>query len=151
MKPRFRTFWLVLVSLFLAATGLWVLYLRPIVLRGNQVMNCSNLQMYRAAVEGYRRLKGGYPRTLEEAVTATGVTPRKPIGQDVWGHELVYRAEGTAFIIVSLGKDGRSDGIDFWSLRSDPVKDWRSEERRCSDFNADAMVTADDASRGCCK
>jgi hypothetical protein len=71
-------------------------------------------------------------------------------GRDDWGHELIYRTDGKTFILVSLGKDGKSDGVDFWSLRSSPVQDRRAEQERCANFNATVMIAGDDASRSCC-
>jgi hypothetical protein len=141
----------VVSALVLAGGIAWGFYLRPILLRGNQIANCTNLRIYGEALEEYRKVNGQYPARLVEAMQGRTSQLRFPVGQDAWGHALAYRTDGTSFIVMSLGRDGKPDGLDFWSLRLRPVQDSLAELRRCESFDADAMVTDREGSRPCCK
>ena len=154
MTWRGKTVALTLSALLVSGIAAWGLVARPIMLRGEQVKNCADLSIYREAVASYVRMKGGYPSSLKEAIAVTTpqltTIPRFAAARDAWEHELVYRTDGKSCIIVSLGRDGRSDGIDFWALRESRVTDWRVEQERCRDLNADTMVTDAGGESRCC-
>jgi general secretion pathway protein G len=62
------------------------------------------------------------PRSLDELVTQPGDCPNwnpggyfdgKRVPKDPWGHEYVYRLEGSDFEIISLGADGQEGGSGY--------------------------------------
>jgi hypothetical protein len=114
-------------------------------------MNCSELGVHSYAVQQFFNSHGQYPATLEEAIRATGFPTRSGGGRDFWGNQMIYRTDGRTFMIVSLGRSGRSDGTDFWKLVGTPVTDLQAEAHRCANPDAWAMVIGDDRSRACCK
>ncbi len=143
---------LVVVGILALLTGAgWVLIVRPGLLRGDQVMNCSELAVHSEAVQQFFKSHGQYPATLEEAIRASGFPTRNGGGRDFWGNPMIYQFDARTFMIASLGRSGRSDGTDFWKLVGQPVTDWKAEWRRCGNPDAWAMVSGDDRSRACCK
>ena len=151
MKSRVRSSLVTLGILAVLAAAGWVLVLRPMKLRGDQVMNCSELAVHGEAVQRFFKSHGEYPATLEEAIRASGFPTRSGGGRDVWGNKLIYRNDGHIFMIVSLGRSGRPDGTDFWHIAGTPVTDRQAEARRCANPDAWAMISGDDRSRACCK
>ena len=87
----------------------------------------TDIRTIGAALKMYRLDNGGYPTTaqglkaLVERPTAApvpanwsaeGYLPQLPV--DPWGNAYVYQAQGAAFTLKSLGKDGKEggDGLD---------------------------------------
>jgi hypothetical protein len=151
MTRRFRRILVGIVTLVAVATASWALVLRAMKLRGDQVMNCSELGVHSEAVQRFHQSHGRYPASLEEAIQSSGFSTRNGAGRDIWGNQMIYQTDGNAFMIVSLGKDGRSDATDFWALVGTPVADWKAEEVRCGNPNAYAMVSGNNRTRACCK
>jgi general secretion pathway protein G len=62
------------------------------------------------------------PRSLDEMVTQPGDCPDwnpggyfegKRLPKDPWGHEFVYRQDGSDFEIICLGADGQDGGTGY--------------------------------------
>ncbi|MHA6722506.1 type II secretion system major pseudopilin GspG [Sphingomonas sp. RS2018] len=83
----------------------------------------ADIKTIGAALKMYRLDNGDYPTTtqglkalVERPTTppipanwsAEGYLPQAPI--DPWGNPYAYKAEGTAFTLKSLGKDGKEGG-----------------------------------------
>jgi hypothetical protein len=71
------------------------------------------MQVISYSLEDYRKANGEYPRNYRDALPEE----HRRFWSDGFGYPLVYESRPDAFIIVSLGRDGRSDGTDYWELR----------------------------------
>jgi hypothetical protein len=83
-----------------------------------QVRNCADLQTLTFTIEAFREKTGRYPGSIAEAVTASGMNPGNKKyyswGHDAWGHAYLYVQRNDGFILVSYGRGGEPDGIDYW-------------------------------------
>ncbi len=153
MPRNTRVILLSLAAAALVAFGsAWLIWLRPTIHRAHQVRTCADLQTYAQLVQRYREAHGRLPVSLSQAA-AEAAPSHKGIefyakGLDTYGHPLLFETREPAFIIVSLGADGRPDGLDFWALRRAPPPPL-TESQRCTNENADAFV-ADNTSAYCC-
>ena len=78
------------------------------------------LEMLRTSMEAYRLDMGDYPNALSELRESSGAGwdgPYLPksVPKDPWGNDYFYKVPGdggSAFALMSLGKDGREGGSD---------------------------------------
>ena len=121
-------FTLVELLVVLVLIGLLAAFVGPKVLGylGSSKTKAANIQMegFKSALELYFLDVGNYPteqQGLKALVANPGVVgwngPYLRDGQvpkDPWAHDYLYRspADGAAFRIVSLGRDGREGGTD---------------------------------------
>ena len=68
----------------------------------DQVNNSILVQLLASRVRNERAAHGAYPKSINE--------------RDFWGRELLYIANGTGFVLVSFGRDGRPDRADYARL-----------------------------------
>jgi hypothetical protein len=62
----------------------------------------------------------------------------------------MYQSRGTAFILVSFGRDNKPDGIDYWKMRE--INEQDSEKRlTCYHPNADQVISDLGIHRACFK
>jgi len=87
-------------------------------LRLRQVRNCADLQTLTFTVEAFHEKTGRYPHSIVEAVAASGMAPQNKkyfsSSRDAWGNPYLYAQRADAFILVSYGRGGQPDGIDYW-------------------------------------
>ena len=78
---------------------------------------------------------GFYPVDLSQIDPRfTGALP----GHDWWGNPVLYETNGTAFVLVSYGKDGVPDGVDYWEMREAPEYQDPPPEI-CGSWNSDQV------------
>ncbi len=82
----------------------------------------------------YKEEHGEYPPELRVAIPEK-YPPR--ILADGFGLPFLYQSRGDAFILVSLGKNGSPDGIDYWELRESSAP----MERVAGQFRADQVLS----------
>lgn len=79
-----------------------------------------------------------FPQALSSAVAEYGLKGQMYAAlTDNWGNPVVYESRSTAYILVSLGRDGQPDGIDYWNVRQA-----NQSAEVCEDANAD-MIASD--------
>jgi hypothetical protein len=87
-------------------------------LRLRQVRNCADLQTITLTIEAFHEKTGRYPQSIAEAINASGMDAenRKHFssGVDVWGNRYLYLQRDGDFVLVSYGRGGDPDGIDYW-------------------------------------
>jgi hypothetical protein len=116
-----------------------------------QIQNFELMKKYVRDLEAYRQKQGSYPDRLSEAVRERPVFGHPiEIGQDLWGHSLSYRKDGSGFLLVSFGRGGKPDGTDYGSLT--PSEVWRKDEAEaCKNPDADQVVSEKGWLRACAK
>ena len=98
----------------LLAFAIYLWPVRPWMLRAKQVRSFSNMALAAHYLHKYKTLSGNYPTDLSTALPEKA----RSILVDAWGYPLRYYSTGSAFILVSVGKDGKPDFADYWALRS---------------------------------
>ncbi len=101
-------------------------YIRPELLYIQQVGNHADCQSVRARIENVRDKTGKYPDRLPETM-------------DRWGHLLSYEKLADGYLLVSYGRDGKPDGSNYRSLRSQG--DHPSGYSICGQWDADEVVS----------
>ena len=123
---------------------------------GRQVRTCTNMQILRRLLDSYRQKHGDYPTKIQEAVAASDLSAeaRAYFAQrlDLWGNPLHYERRTGGYILVSYGRDGVPDGLDYWSLRDTRTslrgtgpEYWRV----CKDSRVD-LIASDTLFHRCC-
>jgi hypothetical protein len=118
-------------------------------LRLKQVRNCADLQTLTFAVTAYREKTGRYPKSITEAVETTIRPPNKRhflSGTDAWGNPYLYKVNGDAFILVSFGRGGVTEHLDYWKGITRP-----NDYARCEDLGADIFSNRSGIVRCCGK
>jgi hypothetical protein len=119
-------------------------------LRLKQVRNCANLQTLTFLVESYRDKTGRYPASLAQAVAASSMDPPNKrffsSARDAWGHPYHYLVRGQAFILVSFGRDGVPDQLNYWNENA-----WREGYAVCRNLSADIFANRSGVVRCCGK
>jgi type II secretory pathway pseudopilin PulG len=105
-------------------------------LRAKQVRSCAAIYSFYVAVSDYRTRFGRYPSSLSDAVAATSwsaETKRRFANHtDAWGTPFRYSLNGSDFVLMSYGRDGRpSEGLNCTDLDADPVATAKGIERCC--------------------
>ncbi|MEN9018078.1 MAG: type II secretion system major pseudopilin GspG [Hellea sp.] len=80
----------------------------------------AQMEMFRTALETYRLDIGTYPNSLNELRASSipgwdGPYLPKSLPLDPWGNAYIYKIpgeNGTPFLMMSLGKDGKEGGND---------------------------------------
>lgn len=80
----------------------------------------AQMEMFRTALDTYRLDMGDYPSALSKLRESDdagwdGPYLPKSLPVDPWGNDYVYRTpgeEGTPFLLMSYGKDGKEGGED---------------------------------------
>lgn len=121
-----RDFWplvrLVLVLVLLGLAGRYaLLYLdRDAYLRGKQAANHERLELYVEALQRHHDYRGTYPLNLVDSLDPAeipgGIARGLPL-RDTWDHPLRYFSDGKIFLLVSVGRDGKTDGEEYHELR----------------------------------
>ena len=120
------------------------------VLRLKQVRNCANLQTLTFLVESYREKTGSYPASIALAVAASSMNPSNKrffsSATDAWGHQYYYRVRGHAFILISFGRDGIPDQVNYWDENAS-----REDYATCRSLGADIFANRSGVVRCCGK
>ena len=133
--PRIRPFLAVSVLAMIAMASGYVFLVRPFNLRGRQVADMVRCREFVRLLDAYHDTHKKYPWKLLDAVPAEDLG-RFGALDDAWGHPLDYRSDGTMYLLISLGRDGRPDGLDFSALRAH--KTW---EKVCGRWDADQVFS----------
>lgn len=105
------------LALVLAGSGLaWAsVEYRRFHLWGRQIQNLVKGREYVHHVRTYHDTFGRFPESLAEAVPAD--LRSRYDGRDAWGRPFLYEPRGGSFLLVSQGRDGRADVVDWWWIR----------------------------------
>jgi len=126
----------VLLLVALATGGYWAM-LRPRLLTGRQIRNHADCQAVDAYLRQYFESNRRYPAQLADALRPH---PRGlDLLTDTWGHPLLYESDGTMFLLVSYGRDGRPDGSDYRVLRA--LGDLPNGWNICGNYDADEVMS----------
>lgn len=86
-------------------------------------------------------------RELRRQAMETPDVPRLcKTGKDRWGNAIHYESKGDRYVLVSFGRDGKPDGVDYWRLREQ-----NTYRRVCGDLDADYVVSDRGSHQGCGK
>jgi len=142
---------LVVVFAGVATLGLGAYFgrVRPIQLGMKQVGNLVHMRGYVAALDDFREAHGRYPQTLKEASADTKLPQGERFvgGLDLWGHPVLYRSDGSTYLLVSFGRDGQPDGSDYAAMRAVG----RLDNSPCGNPDADIIFTESGELRTCGK
>jgi Type II secretion system (T2SS), protein G len=130
-----------LVGLILSAIYAWPV--RPFILGMRQIRSIADGRSIAASLDQFRERHGVYPTHLAEALPANWKNLRDP-----WGHPWVYITDGSAFLLLSFGKDGIPDRNDYrLPLHSERV----IFVKTCGQWNRDQIISNLDVHQGCGK
>lgn len=132
-----RWFWIgILVVGSLVAAAVWffanVALLRP---ASNEI-----LKIWSHKLAKFKEKNGNYPSRLEEL----GLDEEWL--DDAWGHRLHYIRSGDGYVLVSFGRDGKSDGTDLEKVRKPGMR-----YKGCTSYDDDLIVTDINWYRQCAK
>jgi len=134
---RVRSAIFVIVALVLAfAVVFYAAHLRPRLLAGRQIRTHAVVTAVGASLNVYREENGRYPTDLALALPE-GREPTEYL-VDPWGHALWYESNGASFLVVSYGRDGKSDGTDYQAVRAAAP---RMNRQICQDYDADEVIS----------
>ncbi|MDX2000728.1 MAG: hypothetical protein SF066_23645 [Thermoanaerobaculia bacterium] len=81
-------------------------------------------------LERHRETWRRYPESLSE------LQPKPKRLTDAFGRRLLYLSESDRYLLISLGRDGESDGTNYWAARN------RQEiYLRCAGLDSDQFVS----------
>lgn len=143
MSMRRRSLATITVVLVFAAVYVWPA--RPFVLGMRQVRTIADGRGIAAQIEQYREEHGRYPLTL---ATALPPSQSAPLRKDGWGNRWVYITDGSAFLLLSFGRDGKPDRTDYRLLAGQGDIEFRST---CGDWDADQIISNRGIHQGCGK
>jgi hypothetical protein len=133
------------VVLLVTIFGGWLV--RRQMLWTSQIRNVELFKLYRAALDEYFEVHKVYPCALSEATAnARWMDVRRNLDQ--WGYAVHYESRGASFVLVSFGRGGRPDGLDYWRLR-ELNDDSRVARDICFQWSAD-QVYSDRGFHRCC-
>lgn len=90
-------------------------FFRPLLLRGSQISTHARASGLWKLLISYREKHGAYPLVLSDLVEVSAKESLEL--KDSWGNPLYFESDGTYFILVSYGRDGKPDGTDYHALR----------------------------------
>ncbi len=147
-----RVRWIVLAAVLiaLASAAAWVR--ASVHGHEQQINNLETFKAYDVCLEEYRAAFGRYPASLDgvRECWLRGSYAGLKFGSDWWGHAIKYDSRGSAFVLVSLGRDGKSDGLDPWQLRELNSSDDK-QRRTCGYPDADQVMSDRGFHRACFK
>jgi hypothetical protein len=120
----------------------WIFVARPFIHRGRQVSNCANLWTFGRCLHEYKEKHGNYPARLADGIPLDWFD-----GRDSWGNDILYLSDGTSFVLVSCGSDGKPDGINYLAIHPSD----RRPEEDCDDATVDQILTDTGWYRACGK
>jgi hypothetical protein len=115
---------------------MYAAYLRPRLLLGRQITTHARVTAVSAYLERYREKSGEYPTNL--ALALPEEKRSLEYLKDSWGNALWYETDGTSYLLVSYGLDGKPDGTDYRAVRNSAP---RLNGRICQDYDADEFVS----------
>jgi hypothetical protein len=137
-------------SVFIAVVALAMLayfqILAPTVSRARQVRTCADMQSLRDILASYYQKYGRYPDSLRLAISEFVAPSSRSYlnrGIDAWGNALYYESQGSgsAYVLVSYGRDGRPDfDVAYWWIRS-TYTDRPYAPEACRTFDADIIAS----------
>jgi hypothetical protein len=132
IKPQIsrELYWLFGISAIIGLIS-WFGAMQPFLWRGKQITTFANMQSITMYLEDYHNSHGDFPDHFSDALPNDSLLKR-----DGWSQEYHYEHRPGAFILVSFGSDGKSDGIDYWALREQ-----RQEKGVQRDYKADQVVS----------
>lgn len=145
MKRSLVIMLVVIVCVLGIAFGL----LRNLALHGMQIHNLEVGRRHLEALEAYRAREGRYPEGLA-AVFAQVRIRQGRAGFDQWERPFYYEARDGGFVLVSCGRDGRRDPLDYWAVREEFGRTGRIR-KICGDWDADQVFTEKGMARVCGK
>src|SRR6266540_5338385 len=92
----------------LIAAALYMWPIRPFLHGMRQVRTIADGRTISTLIEQYRERYGAYPAELAAAVPAAAVARG-----DGWGNRWVYVTDGSSFLLLSFGRDGRPERSDY--------------------------------------
>jgi hypothetical protein len=100
-----------------AAIGGGALWLRASIQAFNdQINNLETFKSYGHCLQESRARDGVYPNALDD-IRGCFQYINVSVGTDWWGNPVQYQSDGTKFVLISFGRDGKPDGLDPWNLR----------------------------------
>jgi len=110
----------VIVSLiaFLGAAALLGAFCRYSWLCGEQIGTYTDMVACAEYLKEHHERNGEYPSSFLDAMPPE---LRDGFRSDRWGAPYVYESSPDGYILVSLGRDGKRDGLDYWGVRDGPV------------------------------
>jgi len=101
-----------------------------------QVNNLEQSKFLYHELTKFKTAHGTYPFYLNDLPVDRGQRARGAVPVDYWGHPLYFEARNDSFILISFGRDGKPDGLDYWSLRE------KGEDVSiCHDWDADQVMS----------
>jgi len=145
--------WSLLLVVVLVALA-WLAYgcAIPARERGRQIKTCANMQTLGQLLDDYREKRGGYPKTFAEAIYAGRLNAEENAffrrGVDAWNHPLYYEGRKEGYVLVSFGRDGIPDGLNYWNVRESGA-DLNADLQACKDSRID-LIKSDKLFHRCC-
>src|SRR5262249_1887527 len=72
----------------------------------------------------YRSAHGEYPSYLVDLPADKGSRKTGDPPVDYWGHPIYFEVRNEKYLLLSFGRDGRPDGLDYWRLREQNDQRW---------------------------
>ena len=127
-----RAAWVV-AAFLVAAAALYAWPVRPFLLGMRQVRAIADGRSIATFLEVYRAQHGTYPTHLAAALPEKWRSIRDP-----WGNRWVYITDGSAFLLLSFGKDGRPDRTDY---RLPAGNGQAAYHRICGQWDRDQIIS----------
>lgn len=109
------------------------------------VRNIEVLRSHQRVLSRYREVEGRFPDSLEAANEYASDFPYV-FGKDSWGTAMRYEARRDAYVLVSLGRGGMAEALDYWEVRESA-----SFVSVCNDVSADCVASDLGIHRACGK
>jgi hypothetical protein len=104
----------------------------------------------------YRQEFGVFPSSLSDLDLPSWIWATEN-NRDMWGHPLHYESTPAAFILVSFGRDGVPDGLDYWAMQASKVEPGKTcwwatvlragepvkKEQHCFEWDEDHVFSED--------
>ena len=117
-------FLLIAATLILAARYAWSLMDSEARTARSQQRNQERIEYYLEALASHYEWQGTYPLNLVDSLDPGhipgGIAKGLPL-RDGWDHPLRYFSDGKMFLLVSVGRDGKPDDIEYHELRREGV------------------------------
>ncbi len=125
-----RNYWPILRSLLIAlmlilgARYAWSRLDSDARITRTQGLTQERMEYYLEALRSHREMKGTFPLNLIDSLDPNhipgGIAKGLPL-RDAWDHPLRYFSDGKMFLLVSIGRDGVPDDIEYHQLRQEGV------------------------------
>lgn len=109
------------------------------------VRNIEVLRSHCTVLSLYQEEQGRFPESLQAAAEYANSFPYQ-FGRDAWGNALEYQERADAYILVSFGRGGEPEGLDYWAER-----DGGGYLNVCEDVSADCLASDLGIHRACGK